>query len=90
MVPFVFIQAGYTAIGPAYSAIFLLGVFWKRVNGKDELIAEGKKVYEITDARWLPATAPGADLLIVGYRPRQASEHLQDVTTSVETVLPAT
>jgi len=35
---FVFIQAGYTAIGPAYSAIFLLGIFWKRVNGKDALI----------------------------------------------------
>jgi SSS family solute:Na+ symporter len=35
---FVFIQAGYTAIGPAYSAIFLLGVMWKRVNGKDALI----------------------------------------------------
>ncbi len=50
----------------------------------------GTVVYEITDARWLPATAPGTDLLIVGYRPRQASEHLQDVTTSVETVLPIT
>jgi SSS family solute:Na+ symporter len=35
---FVFIQAGYTAIGPAYSAIFLLGVLWKRVNGTDALI----------------------------------------------------
>ncbi len=50
----------------------------------------GAVVYEITDARWLPATTPGADLLLVGYRPRQASEHLQDVTTSVETVLPVT
>jgi hypothetical protein len=50
----------------------------------------GSVVYEITDARWLPAATPGADLLLVGYRPRRASERLQDVTTSVETVLPVT
>ena len=50
----------------------------------------GSVVYEITDARWLPAATPGADVLLVGYRPRQASERLQDVTTSVETVLPVT
>jgi hypothetical protein len=50
----------------------------------------GAVAYEITDARWLPAAAPGADLLLVGYRPRRTSEHLQDVTTSVETVLPVT
>ncbi len=50
----------------------------------------GSVVYEITDARWLPAATPGSDLLLVGYRPRQTSERLQDVTTSVETVLPLT
>ena len=50
----------------------------------------GSVVYEITDARWLPAAAPGADLLLVGYRPRPTSERLQDLTTSVETVLPVT
>jgi hypothetical protein len=50
----------------------------------------GSVVYEITDARWLPAATPGADLLLVGYRPRRTSERLQDMTTSVETVLPVT
>jgi hypothetical protein len=50
----------------------------------------GSVVYEITDARWLPAATPGADLLLVGYRPRRTAERLQDVTTSVETVLPVT
>jgi hypothetical protein len=50
----------------------------------------GSVVYEITDARWLPAATPGADLLLVGYRPRQATERLRDVTTSVETILPVT
>ncbi len=35
---FVFIQAAYTFIGPAFSAIFLLGMLWKRVSGKDALI----------------------------------------------------
>jgi hypothetical protein len=50
----------------------------------------GSVVYEITDARWLPAAAPGADLLLVGYRPRQTTERLRDLTTSVETVLPVT
>jgi len=35
---FVFIQASYTFIGPPFSAIFLLGMLWKRVNGKDALI----------------------------------------------------
>lgn len=35
---FVFIQAGYAFIGPAFSAVFLLGVLWKRVNGTDALI----------------------------------------------------
>ncbi len=50
----------------------------------------GSVVYEITDARWLPAAAPGADLLLVGYRPRQTTERLRDLTTSVETILPVT
>jgi hypothetical protein len=50
----------------------------------------GSVVYEISDARWLPSAAPGADLLLVGYRPRQTSERLQDLTTAVETVLPVT
>lgn len=35
---FVFIQAGYAFIGPAFSAVFLLGVLWKRVNGNDAFI----------------------------------------------------
>ncbi len=50
----------------------------------------GSVVYEITDARWLPAAGPGADLLLVGYRPRPTTERLRDLTTSVETVLPVT
>lgn len=36
---FVFIQAGYAFIGPAFSAIFLLGVLWKRVNGTDAVLS---------------------------------------------------
>jgi len=36
---FVFIQAGYAFIGPAFSAIFLLGVLWKRVNGTDAVVS---------------------------------------------------
>ena len=35
---FVFIQASYTFIGAPFSAIFLLGMLWKRVSGKDALI----------------------------------------------------
>jgi len=50
----------------------------------------GSVVYEITDARWLPAASPGGDLLLVGYRPRQETERLRDLTTSVETILPVT
>jgi hypothetical protein len=49
----------------------------------------GSVAYEVTDARWLPAE-PGAELLLLGYRPRPAGERLQDLTTSVETVLPVT
>lgn len=35
---FILIQALYTFIAPPFSAIFLLGILWKRVNGKDALI----------------------------------------------------
>jgi solute:Na+ symporter, SSS family len=35
---FVLIQALYTFIAPPFSAIFLLGMLWRRVNGKDALI----------------------------------------------------
>jgi hypothetical protein len=50
---------------------------------------QGSVAYEVTDARWLPAE-PGPDLLLVGYRPRPASERLRDLATSIETVLPVT
>jgi solute:Na+ symporter, SSS family len=36
---FVYIQTMYTFIAPPFSAIFLLGMLWRRVNGKDVLIA---------------------------------------------------
>ncbi|MCG8699499.1 MAG: sodium/solute symporter [Bacteroidales bacterium] len=35
---FVFIQALYSFIAPPFSAIFLLGMLWRRVNGKDAFI----------------------------------------------------
>lgn len=35
---FVFIQALYTFIAPPFSAIFLLGMLWDRVSGKDALV----------------------------------------------------
>ena len=35
---FILIQALYTFIAPPFSALFLLGMLWKRVNGKDALI----------------------------------------------------
>ena len=35
---FILIQALYTFIAPPFSAIFLLGMLWKRVNGKAALI----------------------------------------------------
>lgn len=35
---FVFIQALYTFIAPPFSAIFLLGMLWPKVSGKDALI----------------------------------------------------
>lgn len=36
---FVYIQTMYTFIAPPFSAIFLIGMLWRRVNGKDVLIA---------------------------------------------------
>jgi hypothetical protein len=50
---------------------------------------QGSVAYEVADARWLPAE-PGPDLLLVGYRPRPATERLRDLATSIETVLPVT
>ncbi|WP_445725695.1 SLC5 family protein [Flavobacterium sp.] len=35
---FVLIQALYTFIAPPFSALFLLGMIWKRVNGKDAIV----------------------------------------------------
>lgn len=35
---FIFIQAMYTFIAPPFSALFLLGMLWKRVSGTDALI----------------------------------------------------
>lgn len=35
---FILIQALYTFIAPPFSALFLLGMLWKRVNGRDALI----------------------------------------------------
>ena len=36
---FVYIQEAYTFIAPPFSAIFLLGMLWRRVNGKDVFVA---------------------------------------------------
>lgn len=36
---FVYIQTLYTFIAPPFSAIFLIGMLWKRVNGRDALTA---------------------------------------------------
>jgi solute:Na+ symporter, SSS family len=36
---FVYIQTMYTFIGAPFSALFLIGMMWKRVGGKDALIA---------------------------------------------------
>lgn len=36
---FVYIQTLYTFIAPPFSAIFLVGMLWKRVNGRDALTA---------------------------------------------------
>jgi hypothetical protein len=49
----------------------------------------GSVAYEVTDARWLP-DEPGTELLLVGYRPRSATERLRDLATSIETVIPVT
>ena len=36
---FVYIQTMYTFIAPPFSAIFLIGMLWRRINGKDALFA---------------------------------------------------
>ncbi len=36
---FVYIQTMYTFIAPPFSAIFLIGMLWKRVSGKDAFLA---------------------------------------------------
>lgn len=36
---FVYIQTMYTFIAPPFSALFLIGMLWKRLNGKDAAIA---------------------------------------------------
>ena len=36
---FVYIQTMYTFIAPPFSAIFLIGMLWRRVNGKDAFIS---------------------------------------------------
>ncbi|MGQ1891354.1 SLC5 family protein [Thermophagus sp. OGC60D27] len=36
---FVYVQEMYTFIGPPFSAIFLAGMLWKRINGRDAVIA---------------------------------------------------
>ncbi|WP_321996652.1 sodium:solute symporter family transporter [Draconibacterium orientale] len=36
---FVYIQTMYTFIAPPFSAIFLIGMLWRRINGKDALLA---------------------------------------------------
>lgn len=36
---FVYIQTMYTFIAPPFSAIFLIAMLWRRVNGKDAMIA---------------------------------------------------
>jgi SSS family solute:Na+ symporter len=36
---FVYVQEMYTFIGPPFSAIFLAGMLWKKINGKDAFIS---------------------------------------------------
>jgi len=36
---FVYIQEAYTFIAPPFSAIFLLGMLWRRVSGRDVFVA---------------------------------------------------
>ncbi len=50
---------------------------------------QGSVSYEITEAQWL-ATAPGQELLVLGFRPRRDGERLQGLSTSLETDLPLT
>ena len=50
----------------------------------------GSVAYEVTEARWLPGTVPGQDLLLLGFSARPSKQTLHDVTTSVETDVPLT
>ncbi len=49
----------------------------------------GSVSYELTEARWW-RTAPGQELLVLGFGPRPSREHLHGLSTSVETDLPLT
>ena len=49
----------------------------------------GSVSYELTEARWW-RTAPGQELLVLGFGPRPSREHLHGLATSVETDLPLT
>jgi hypothetical protein len=49
----------------------------------------GAVSYELTEARWW-RTAPGQDLLVLGFGPRPSREHLHGLATSLETDLPLT
>jgi hypothetical protein len=49
----------------------------------------GSVSYELTEARWW-RTAPGQDLLVLGFGPRPSREHLHGLATSLETDLPLT
>ena len=49
----------------------------------------GSVSYELTEARWW-RTAPGQDVLLLGFGPRPSREHLHDLATSLETDLPLT
>lgn len=48
----------------------------------------GSIAYGVTEARWLPGSASGRELLLLGVVPRPEGERLHDVTTSVETDIP--
>jgi hypothetical protein len=49
----------------------------------------GSVTYELTEATWF-RTAPGQELLVLGFGPRPRSEQLHGLATSVETDLPLT
>jgi len=48
----------------------------------------GSVAYEVTEARWMPGTQPGENLLLLGFKRRPSQERMHDVTTSLETDLP--